>query len=281
MQVQGSTASVKICFTMIEFVLHDFLDARMCFSNVEIKGGVQFLLWSKNYHGNCNIVTHHENGTTTKSFRPLLEPGLDNFVRNSNMISILKKVRAHDETPFSTVISSRDPFGYDIRLPGSFKVAKHKFALEKSIENDIEFYYNGWRKDGVGYVSSSSVNSNQSWVDCVKILIPKAWGTGDETKDWLNPFIVNPPSVCTETYLVVGPFESEATANNVMSYMKTKFFHIMVSVLKISQNAAKGVYDAVPMQDFSREWTDMELYQKYGLDKDEIAYIEETIKEMQ
>jgi hypothetical protein len=128
--------------------------------------------------------------------------------------------------------------------------------------------------------SPESVGNNLDWVDKYKILIPKAWGSGDEELDWLQPFIVEPGSVCTETYLVVGPFYDKRTAENVVSYMQTKFFHKMVSILKISQNAAKGVYDLVPLQDFSENWTDKKLYEKYNLSEEEAELIENTINRM-
>lgn len=258
--------------------LHDYINANDCFPNVEIKGGIQYFLWDKNHHGKCAITTHNEDGSVDVSSRLLLEPGMDSFIRNSKMISILEKVRQFKEKSFSELLSSRDPFGYDIRIPGSMKVAAHKYSLKKDSSADVEFYYNGWRKDGVGYVALSTVNDNREWVDKYKVLIPKAWGTGNEAKDRLNPFIVGPHSVCTETYIVVGPFEDEKICRNVVSYISTKFFHTMVSLLKISQNAAKGVYELVPVQDFSKNWTDQELYEKYGLSDDEIDLIESIIR---
>lgn len=110
-----------------------------------------------------------------------------------------------------------------------------------------------------------------------KVLIPKAWGVGNSSKDTLTPFIAKPHSVCTETYIVVGPFPNEETCNNVITYISTKFFHAMVSLLKISQNAAKGVYELVPCQDFSKPWTDNELYDKYEFTEEEVELIESTI----
>lgn len=261
-------------------VLHDYIDARVCFSNVEIKGGVQYFLWDAQHHDKCSITTHFENGEIKESFRYLVEPGMNSFIRNSSIISILEKVKSKEERSFSEIISSRDPFGYDLRLPGSFKVAKHKYSKAKTEQESIEFYYNGWRNEGIGYVSLSSVNENTEWVEKYKVLIPKAWGVGNEAKDRLNPFVVNPHSVCTETYLVVGPFDCSEEANNAVSYINTRFFHIMVSILKISQNAAKGVYSLVPIQDFTKPWTDEELYAKYNLTQEEIDYIEQTIKPM-
>ena len=262
-------------------VLHDFWDARMLFPSVEIKGGIIYFLWDREYNGNCQIYSHLSRETTTRSFRKMLEPEIGVFVRNSSMISIIKKVMAEKGMSFSSLVSSRDPFGYDIRLPGSFKVAKHKFNSKPSELANTAFYYNGWRKNGVGYVASESINCNEEWRDLFKVLIPKAWGTGKVATDRLGAFIAGPNSVCTETYLVVGPFDSEITSKNVISYINTKFFHTLVSVLKISQNATQSVYRFVPVQDFSKPWTDAELYEKYKLTKDEIAFIESMIRPME
>lgn len=269
-------------------VLCDFPDARMCFTNVEIKGGVQYFLWDREYRGKCSISSHNEDGTISHSVRYLLEPGMNSFIRKGTFIPILEKVRTLNEQPISTIISSRDPFGYDIRLPGSMKVAPHKYALEKTESEDVEFYYNGWRKEGVGYVALGSVNANVELVDKYKVLVPKAWGTGNESNDWLNPFIVGPHSVCTETYLVMGAFDNQVEAQNMVKYIQTKFFHALTSILKISQNAAKGVYDLVPVQDFTGNsdinWNkspkeiDAQLYRKYALSSEEIEIIETTIK---
>lgn len=99
--------------------------------------------------------------------------------------------------------------------------------------------------------------------------------------DWITPFIVEPGSCCTETYLVIGPYKSKQVAEHVVSYMQTKLFHLLVSIVKITQNAMQKAYSIVPMQDFSKSWTDAELYKKYGLTSDEIAFIESTIKPME
>ena len=259
-------------------VLHDFPDATMCFSNVEIKGGVEYFLWDSEHHSTCHICTHNEDGTVTISDRYMLEDGMSSFIRKSDFISILHKVRSFGEKSLADSISSRDPFGYDIRLPGSMKVAPHKYSVTKTASADVEFYYNGWRKDGVGYVSLSSVNANTELVDKYKVLVPKAWGTGKEASDWLNPFIVKPHSVCTETYLVLGAFGDETSAKNLVSYVQTRFFHTMVSILKISQNAAKGVYELVPEQDYTKAWTDELLFEKYKLSSEEIKLIKQRIK---
>lgn len=95
------------------------------------------------------------------------------------------------------------------------------------------------------------------------------------------PIYAEPNSVCSETYVVIGPFENEETCQNVISYIKTMFFRFMVALVKTTQDAPKRVYQLVPQQDFSNPWCDKELFQKYNLTDAEIAYIEKMIKPME
>lgn len=110
-----------------------------------------------------------------------------------------------------------------------------------------------------------------------------AYGAGEDFPHQIinKPFYGEPNSCCTETYLVVGPFESENKAKNVLSYMSTRFFRFLVMLRKNTQHAAKGVYQFVPLQDFSKPWTDEKLYKKYCLTKEEIAFIESMIRPME
>ena len=84
----------------------------------------------------------------------------------------------------------------------------------------------------------------------------------------------------SETYLMVGPFDTVEEAQNCFKYMQTRFFHLMVSFIKSTQNTMQKAYEAVPIQDFTQAWTDEKLYQKYGFSDEEIAYIESAIKPM-
>ena len=177
-------------------------------------------------------------------------------------------------------MTANDPFGFDVRVEGSYKRVKPNYTTKK-FDKAVNFYYNGWRKDGLGYISRKDIRKNQELIDAYKIFIPKAWGTGDSRTDFLNSFYVGPNSVCTETYLSVGPFVSEQEATNALTYMQGRFFHFMVSMLKITQNCMKNVYSLVPIQDFSKPWTDEELYAKYGLTEEEIAFIESMIRPME
>ena len=258
-------------------ILHDYMNAGDCFSGVEIKGGVCYFLWDRDHKGDCKIYTHRSDGHVAESERPLLEPGVDTFIRQNDLISILHKVQAAGETPLTTIVSPRDPFGYDIREANSLKTVPHKYSLSKSEQENIEFYYNGWRRKGVGYVARSSVREHIDWIDKYKVLIPRSWGTGDAMKDKLNPFIAGKNAVTTETYVVVGPFNTLIEAENAVSYINTRFFHALVSMIKISQQAPQKIYSFVPVQDFNEPWTDEKLYKKYYLSQDEISFIESYI----
>ena len=257
--------------------LHDFPDASECFPGVEIKGGVCYFKRDSFYHGKCKVVSHNHEELDV-AVRPLQEKGTALFIRSNKAISILHKVKAMNEKSFSELISANDPFGFDVREEGSFRRVKPTFKKER-FKGSVLFYYNGWRKKGIGYIAPNQVKKNPEWINGYKLLIPKAWGKGSG-EDKLNPMICTNPACCTETYLIIGPFGSKSKVDNVYSYTQTKFFHFMVSLIKLTQNAMKKVYSFVPLQDFSHPWTDEQLYRKYDLSSDEIAFIESMIRPM-
>ena len=258
-------------------ILHDYIDAGLCFPKVEIKGGVCYFLWSKDHKGDCEIYSHEKDNSITKSVRPLLEPGAETFIRRNESIGILNKVKQLKEDSFSNIVSANDPFGFDVREDNSYKRVKPNFKIKK-FENSVNFYYNGWQREGIGFIDRNSIIKNKSWVDKIKILIPKAWGSGNMNTDWLNPIITNSNSACTETYLVIGPFKSKIEAENTYSYIQTKFFHYMLCIIKNTQNTMKKSYSFIPIQDFNENWTDEKLYKKYNLSKSEIKFIESSIQ---
>ncbi len=260
--------------------IHDFPSASDCFPGVEIKGGVCYFLWERGHSGHCKI-SNYENGELISSLeRPLLESNIDIFIRDNRKLSILKKVLTKGEGSFSSIVSSNDPFGFDKRVPGSYKRIKPKYELKPS-DGSIEFYYNGWRREGLGYVRRENIDKGEELIDKYKIFIPKAWGTGQVGEGILQPILAGPGSCCTETYLLVGPFIDKEEMHNVETYIRTKFFHFMVYMIKITQNTMKKAYQFVPIQNFSKPWTDEELYEKYDLNQEEIDFIESSVKDME
>jgi site-specific DNA-methyltransferase (adenine-specific) len=258
--------------------LHDFPNASDCFPGVEIKGGVCYFLWESSYNGKTKIHTHEGNNITSVSERFLLEKDTDTFIRYNEAISILHKVQSKNEKCFSNLISSNDPFGFDIRVNGSYKRIKPDYKI-KPFDNSVQFYYNGWQREGIGYIDKKNIRKNLELIYGYKILIPKAWGTGNISKDWLNPIIAENNSCCTETYLIIGPFQNKKQTENAVSYIQTKFFHFLVSLIKITQNAMKKVYSFIPMQNFDETWDDEKLYLKYNFTIDEINFIDNMIKQ--
>lgn len=246
--------------------LHDFINASDCFNDVEIKGGICYFLWDKDYNEKCSIFTY-EKGEVKNSKRFLSEPGLDIFIRDWEAINILNKVKLIKSNSFSEIVSSQAPFG----LYSNFKD-----YLNTPFENSIKIYMN----KKVGYIRPDQILKNKEMINCYKMLFTESFGEGNPKKDWLKPIIPEYKSVCTQTYLTVGPFESEEELNNCFSYTQTKLFHFLVSLNKITQHANPQAYSLVPMQDFSKPWTDKELYEKYGLSQDEIDYIESMIRPM-
>ena len=133
----------------------------------------------------------------------------------------------------------------------------------------------------IGYIKKSDIPCGNEYINKWKVLVPEAVGAGDMTKDRLKPLISEPNSINTETYIMNGPYNSKSEAENVVSYINTKFFHFLLGLKKVTQHTTSRVYQFVPLQDFSHPWTDEMLYKKYNLTEDEIAFIESMIRPME
>ena len=249
-------------------VIHDFLDAGECFPGVEIKGGVCYFLWDRDNKGLCEINTHQGGIIISSLERPLLEPNCETFIRYNEAISILKKVQEKKEKTLDTQASSRKPFG----LATNFE----DYCEESS--NCIKVYAN--KKTGflpANYKFEKGNNLIKKW----KVLAPKAIGSGNSQEDWLKPLLSEPNSVCTETYIVLGSFDNKEEADNFISYTQTKFFHFLLTLKKVTQDATAKVYQFVPIQNYREDWSDEKLYKKYELTEIEIKYIESMVRNIE
>ena len=250
--------------------IHDYTNASDIFPSVKIGGGINYFLWQSDYKGDCLIKTYKEGECISEMKRPLKEEGLETFIRYNEAIPILRKVQAFGEKSFSEVVSSQKPFG----LPTNFKsYKKDKFP------DSIQIFGNKY----VGYVDEDSVLKNKEYINSYKVLISRIYTVAENFPELIinKPFVAEPNSCCTETYLVIGPFANKERCENVISYMKTRFFRFLVLLIKNTQDALKRVYQFVPQQKFDKPWTDEELYQKYGLTEEEIAYIESMVRPME
>ena len=247
--------------------IHDYPNASEVFPSIEIKGGVNYFLWDKEYKGDCLIRTY-ENGVCVSALkRPLKENNADVFIRYNEAIPILRKIQSFNEKSFSELMSSAKPFGLRTYFKGE----------RESFEGAIKIYVNG----GIGYIKKKEVLKNQHWIKEHKVIVPYAIGSGDSKTDKVNPIYAEPNSCCTETYLVIGPFATKKQCENVMQYIGTKFLHFCLTLKKNTQHSTKEFYQFVPQQNFDEEWTDEKLYKKYGLTPEEIAYIEKMIRPME
>lgn len=257
-------------------VIVDYPDAAEAFPGVDIKGGICYFLWNCDDKGDCAVTTKRGDRTIGPIERHLSE--FDIFVRDSRALEILRRVLARSEASFADLVSPRDPFGPT--LSSNFK----DYHSKKRV-GDLHLYMNQAEKRGEIWASPSAVTKNHHLIDTWKVLIPKA-GPGNSGGHVIpdmvlsKPLIAEPGSVCTLSYLVIGPLESEQSCKSVASYLRTRFVRFLVSLRKPSQDAPRGVYTWVPQKKWDREWTDEELYTEYNITTDEQTYITEMIRPM-
>lgn len=248
--------------------LIDFPISSDCFPGVEIKGGVCYFLWDRDNKGMCEVKTI-KNQNESVSLRYLLENGTDTFIRFNDAISIFQKVKNRKEKTFDSIVSTRRPFGFTTDYRG----------VKTKAKDHVKIFVT---KD-TAYVLKDEILLNPNWVDKYKVYITKSYGAGEDFPHQIlnKPILGEPNTCCSETYLLIGPFETKKETENAISYISTKFFRFLVLLVKNTQDATKKVYQFVPMQDFTKSWTDEELYKKYNLSKEEIDFIESMIKPME
>lgn len=245
--------------------MHDYVDATECFPGVEIKGGVCYFLWDKDYKGKCKYLLH-KNRETYVSDRFLDDLNIGLVVRDNRSLDIIHKViKSSDFKSFKEVAGSQTPFG----IVSSF----NKYVEKPDKENTIKIYGNKF----IGYTSSKFITKNAILSTKWKVLAPKAVGSGVIETDKINPFVPDNPSICTQTYIIYGPFKTKTEADNACEYMKTRFFHFLLGQLKNTQQMAPELFKLVPMQDFNESWNDDKLYKKYGLTDEEIDLINSMV----
>lgn len=264
--------------------IEDFPDSNDVFPGTQIKGGVCYFLWNRENAGNVKVTTHDKGELGKPVERPLLERGADVFIRYNEAIPILKKVFAKET---GQAISSNS---LSIELPQekrfmSFVSSIGAFGLESTFRgkdsqtgDDIKVYRNG----GVGFIAKSDLAKELHMVDKWKVFIPRAGSGSDSFPHSIlgKPFVGEPNSISSWTYMYIGPFENRKHTENVISYISTRLFRFLVLLHKPSQDATKSVYTFVPTQDFSEKWTDEKLYDKYGITKNEIEFINSMIRPM-
>lgn len=247
----------------------DYADSKECFANgVDIPGGICYFLWERDYTGKCSVTNHAKSGKVTTAKRALNE--YDIFIRYNEAVSIVKKAMSKNEQTMSGMVSSRKPFG----LESNTKFDNHGTVVLRS-------------SAGIGKIEKNKILSGKELLGKWKVIVSKVSfeHAGVPDKDGMMRVLsvvqkMEPNSACTESYLVAGSFDTEDEADNLITYLQTKFVRFLLMQMLASMNMSKSSYAFVPIQDFSKPWTDEELYAKYGLEDDEIDFIESMIKPM-
>ena len=262
--------------------LDDFLSASDVFPGIGLKGGVCYFLWDRDNRGECRVTSHFRDWPVLIATRPLLEQGTNVFIRFNDGLSILKKVVASETgNNKSLELPDAKKFIKLVSSIGAFGIATTFRGKQKKAGDDLKVY----RKGGVGYVARSEIEKECEIFDKWKVFIGAA-GPGTGNKDTYphriisTPFIGEPGSISSWTYMYIGPFDSKTEAESVLSYLSCRLTRLLILLHKPSQHTTRKVYTFVPTQDWSKHWTDADLYKKYGLTASEIEFIEKIVRPM-
>ena len=248
--------------------LADYEDSRESFSGVDVAGGICYFLWDSSYSGACEVDSF-SNGTRTRSNRKLNE--FDTFVRDPQAVGILRKVLGGNLSSFSEIVNARNFFGIaSAQKPEKVGALKFfssigdgrlpKIAVGKNIEIAAE-----WK---VLLSKTSSEHAGQSAKDGTKRVLSRIE-------------IAEPGSVCSESYLVIGPFANESECQSAVSFIRTRFFRFMLSLRLLTQNISSDSFRFVPRVSFDRTWDDSKLFELFALEPAEISLIERAIRPME
>ena len=247
----------------------DFADSKDCFpSGVDIPGGICYFLWDSHHKGPCQVTNVAKDGSRITEQRVLNE--FDTFIRQNRAIDIVKKAQMYNEEMMSSIVSSRKPFGLE---------SKQKF------DDDGDIILRN--SSGLGKVKSNRLLGGFTLVDKWKVIVSKVSfehaGVPDKEGKMRVLSVIQklePHSACTESYLVAGAFDNEKEADNMISYLNTKFARFLIMQMLASMNMSKSSYSFVPIQDWHKKWTDQCLYEKNKLTKEEVEFIEDIIRPM-
>lgn len=263
-------------------------DARTVFVNQEIKGGV--------------AITYRDE---SKICKPIVL-----FIPYDELEGIIEKVAVAKDDSLANQVTGAVPYRFSekVRLdyPEYVSSIETSFDLRTNVLDNLngKLFFESKPEDGKEYVAIyGRFNRSRGylWIDRslievpenfdgYKVLLPKASGNGDFGETLAGMYIASRGVGHTQTFISIGNFDTEDEASNLTKYAKTKFFRALMGVNKVTQDITSRVFQLIPLQDFTStsdiDWSkpipeiDQQLYRKYGLDDDEIEFIESHVKEM-
>lgn len=270
-------------------VVHYEQNSSKIFPNTDIKGGI--------------VVTYHDKN---KIFG-----AIDTFTHFSELNSILGKVVTDNFESFNELLYGKSSYKLTSKIYEDFPILKGRVSIgeEKSIGSNIfdklpEIFFSNQQNDRqIRILGRENNNRVYKWMDKsylmdhpnfekYKVILPASNGSGALGETLSTPLIGEPLVGYTQTFISFGSFNDYSEAQNVFKYVKSKFMRVMLGTMKITQhNQSKEVWKNVPLQDFSSnsdiDWTksipeiDQQLYKKYGLNQEEINFVEEKVKPME
>lgn len=239
-----------------------------CFPGVEIKGGVSYFLWDRDYNGDCEFSTRID-GVIVSTMRRDLRGGDGVLVRDNRAVAIVERARSEFET------ASVEQICAPLKYFGVQMLTNYKGSVAEPFEGAIPLLYNSH----AGYCRPDEIERNHAAIDRFKVLVPMAGdGHGREVSYVLGePIALAPGSACTMSYLIAGMFDTPEETENYAYYLATKFVRFLVLQRKVTQHMTADRFRFVPMLDMKRRWTDADLYAHFALTKEEAEYIESTI----
>jgi len=257
--------------------MFDFENAADCFPGLHIDGGVNYFLWDKEYQGKTDYTFKSNDGSISNSIKHLKNDYFDYVIRDNRILSILDKVSK--EQKFSSIVSQTKPFGvrkYLFNEPDRYPESNLQL---KPFKDSVKIYgvkgIKGGARRMVGYVTRKTITSNIEAIDKYKLFFTTSYSTNAIQPP--ETIIGQPNEVCTETFLMIGPFRSQQEQENCLSYIQTDFFKVLLYFGKGTMQVTRSVFGLIPLQDFKESWNDEKLNKKYGLTEDEIAFISSMI----
>lgn len=271
-------------------IIRYFPDSKAVFDTVDIKGGVVITLRnSKKNYGAINIFTPYNELNAIIEKVKLAEG--NNYYSLSEVISSRGNYRFSKEF-FQTYPFAPDRLGKgtgDMMASNVFDKLPEAFLQKPKNVDDYRFLGRCNNERVYRYISKKFVQNNQ-YLNTYNVLLPKSNGTGIFGEALSSPVICNKFEGATDTFISIGLFNTKLEAESMLKYLKTKFLRALLSVKKATQDNPKSVWQYIPMQDFSKNsninWSasisdiDLQLYKKYNLSNEEIAFIEENVKDM-
>lgn len=251
----------------------DYPDAREVFGDQGPAGGVNYFVWSPAHEGPCDFSTIKAGQEVSRKTRYLDE--YEVIIRDALSLAILEQVSNLNEPPLKDIVSAISPFGLSTAYRGSETIG--------NLSSPVMVRSTGGRS----WIERSEIKKSEVEIDRWKVLLSATASehAGQPDKNGTRRIfsrieILKPCEVVTHSYLTVGSFEDEQSAINLSNYLRTKFVRYLVSVVQSTQHLSRATFSYVPIQDFSKKWTDEELFSKYKLTSEQIQQIDNEIRAM-